>query len=225
MNPEQYDRILTQYRRGCVFCEPDPALVLYAGPRFGVCFDVSPLVPGHLIIHSHEHHGCAGEVPRAEMAELDALRRQVTDLVRGAYGAATLYEHGRAGHCLSDGPEHRLCHHFHLHCVPGDLDVSDRLAPRFDRIDMAAYTEISDHYEQHGDYLYLEDDQGRQSYFVVNKKIERHLMRTLIAERLGHPGRADWRQHAAADMLRDGMAVLRGAADGIDAMVPSAAPA
>lgn len=217
MNIDEFDRIHRQYREGCVFCAPAPAITLLSGDRFGVCFDISPLTPGHLIIHSREHHACAGEVPRADIAELDALRAQMSTLVRDRFGAATLYEHGRAGHCLSDGPDHRLCHHFHLHVVPGDLNVSDRLTPRFDRIQMATYTEIADLYEQYGDYLYLETDAGEQLYFVVNQKIERHLMRTLIAERMGCPERADWRDHADRGLLLDGMRRLRA-----DASTPTA---
>jgi diadenosine tetraphosphate (Ap4A) HIT family hydrolase len=209
MDASRYAEILSQYRQGCVFCAPDESLILYSRENFGVVFDVSPLAPGHLIIHSHEHHGCAGEVERDTMAELDDLRREVKDLVRARFGAATLYEHGRAGHCLSDGPEHRLCHHFHLHCMPGDVDVFDRLANRFQHLELTAYGEITDTYEQYGDYLYLESDDGRMSYFVVDTPIERHLMRTLISERLGHPERADWRSYGDVELLVAGMGALR----------------
>jgi hypothetical protein len=210
MDASRYARILSQYRQGCVFCTPDEALVLQIREHFGVVFDVAPLVSGHLIIHSHEHHGCAGEVDRKHMADLDDLRREVQDLMRGRFGAVTLYEHGRAGHCLSDGPEHRLCHHFHLHCLPGDVDVSDRLDNRFERLTLAGYSEITDVYEAYGDYLYLETDDGRMSYFVVDRPIERHLMRTLISERLGHPERADWRSYGDMELLVAGMAAVRG---------------
>jgi diadenosine tetraphosphate (Ap4A) HIT family hydrolase len=209
MNSADYARILGQYAHGCVFCSADEALVLTEGDRFGVLFDPSPLVAGHLIIYSREHHACAGEVPRPEVAELDRLRLDVTRLVRDRFGAATLYEHGRAGHCLSDGPEHRLCHHFHLHVVPGDIDVSDRLCGRFDQVALARYGDITDVYEQYGDYLYLETDDGHQRYFVVDQPIERHLMRTLISERIGHPERASWRDHADRALLVEGMASLR----------------
>ncbi|MDQ3988441.1 MAG: hypothetical protein M3291_04455 [Actinomycetota bacterium] len=209
MHSTQYAQILGQYAHGCVFCSPDESLAFTQRERFGVLFDVSPLVPGHLIIYSREHHGCAGEVPREDVAELDALRQEIKQLVRSRFGAATLYEHGRAGHCLSDGPEHRLCHHFHLHCLPGDVDVSDRLVGRFDRVMLAGYGEITDAYEQFGDYLYLETDDDRQLYFVVNHSIERHLMRTLISERIGHAERANWRDFGDVNLLVEGMDALR----------------
>ncbi|MGH8932663.1 MAG: hypothetical protein ACRDZO_19070 [Egibacteraceae bacterium] len=209
MHSTRYARILGQYADGCVFCSADEALALTERERFGVLFDPSPLVAGHLIIYSREHHGCAGEVPRNDVAELDKLRQEMKQLVRDRFGTATLYEHGRAGHCLSDGPEHRLCHHFHLHCIPGDVDVSDRLASRFDYVALAGYDEITDTYEQYGDYLYLETDDDRLLYFVVNQPIERHLMRTLISERIGHPERANWRDHGDRGLLVQGMTALR----------------
>lgn len=208
MDAQTYESMLSWYRRGCVFCHPHPALVLYGTENFQVCFDVAPLVPGHLIVFSRDHHACAGEVPAAHFAELEAVRTEVKRLLRQAWGAVTLYEHGRAGHCLSDGPEHRLCHHFHLHCVPGDTDVSDELVTRFDRLPMSAYHELPEIYAEYGDYLYLETDTGQMSYLVVQEEIERHLLRTLIAKRGGHPERADWRAYADRSVLVEGMATV-----------------
>lgn len=208
MNRDVYGSIHQQYRAGCVFCDPAAVLVLDASPNFRVCFDVAPLAPGHLIIHSREHYGCAAEVPPTLFDELMDVRQATLSRLRAAFGEVTLYEHGRAGHCLSDGPEHRLCHHFHLHCVPGDLDVSEELTGRFQRRRMASYEVIGDLYEEHGPYLYLETGGGDMTYFAVSHEIERHLMRTLISRRLGRPERADWREYRGADLLVQGMSAL-----------------
>lgn len=208
MEPKLYQTLLHQYRTGCVFCHPDPALVALARPGFGVVFDVAPLMPGHLIIHSGEHHPCAGELPADGMPALRALIGEVKAVLRAAYGAVTLYEHGRAGHCLSDGPEHRLCHHLHLHCVPGDHRVGGQLAERFPRLSVPDYGAIGELYAQYGDYLYLEQDGEEGSYFVIREEIERHLMRTLIAARLGHPERGDWRGYRDGELLTAGMRAL-----------------
>lgn len=208
MDAQTYESMLTWYRRGCVFCDPHPGLVLHGTENFQVCFDVAPLVPGHLIVFSRGHHACAGEVPVEHFAELEAARTEVKRRIREAWGRVTLYEHGRAGHCLADGPEHRLCHHFHLHCVPGDADIGDELVDRFERIPMTSYRELPEIYAEYGDYLYLETDAGEMSYLVVNEEIERHLLRTLIAKRGGFPERADWREYADRSILLEGMTTL-----------------
>ena len=205
MDTAQYELIRDGYQRGCVFCDPHPATLWTSTANFGVCFDVAPLVAGHLIVFSKDHHGCAGELPPEHLDELSDVRNEVRDAIRATYGSVTSYEHGRAGHCLTDGPEHRLCHHFHLHCVPGDNDVADELGPRFRRITLTDYQTITDVYPEYGNYLFLENDAGDMSYFVVDREIERHLLRTLIANREGHPERADWRAHASRELLVTGM--------------------
>jgi diadenosine tetraphosphate (Ap4A) HIT family hydrolase len=209
MDPVLHQAIAERYQQGCVFCSPHPALVLLQSENFEVCFDVAPILPGHLIIYSREHLACAGALPRKHMGELDALRQDVASLLRRTYGACTFYEHGRAGHCLSDGPEHRLCHHFHLHCVPGDHSITRELSVRFPTLSMSAYGELIDLYEQYGDYLYLEPDSGKMSFLVVAEEIERHLLRTKIAEHCGHPARANWRENADFSVLAEGMARVR----------------
>jgi diadenosine tetraphosphate (Ap4A) HIT family hydrolase len=203
-----YEDLVTRYREGCVFCAPDARLVLAAGALWGVCYDVAPLAPGHLILFSTEHYSCAGAVPDEERDQLRQLADEAKAMVRDRFGAASLYEHGRAGHCLADGPEHRLCHHCHVHCVPGDHDLTAELEEQFERLPVTDYRQLGELYDLYGDYLYLETDDGRASFFVVQEEIERHLMRTLVARRLDCPERADWRAHRGADLLRESLAAL-----------------
>jgi diadenosine tetraphosphate (Ap4A) HIT family hydrolase len=200
-----FQSLISQYCLGCVFCQPRPELLWKSTENFGVCFDVAPLVTGHMIIFSREHHACAGEVPPPYFGELAAVRGDVKRTLRAVWGSVTLYEHGRAGHCLSDGPEHRLCHHFHLHCVPGHNDVVDELADRFEQVAMAKYSDLPDIYAEYGNYLYLETDAGELHYFVVREEIERHLLRTLISRCSGHPERADWREYRDIPVLAAGI--------------------
>jgi diadenosine tetraphosphate (Ap4A) HIT family hydrolase len=211
MNREEFDRLRRQYQQGCVFCAPADELVVATAPNFGVCLDVAPLAAGHLILHSAEHHACSGEVPRELFAELKTVKQAAVSALRRRYGSVTLYEHGRAGHCLTDGPEHRLCHHFHLHCVPTEVDVSDELATRFSSVQVSDYGQLTDLYEEYGDYLYVENADGEGVYFVVDRPIERHLLRTLISRAMGCPERADWKNYPSTELLERGMADLRAA--------------
>lgn len=209
IGPELYEELLHGYQQGCVFCSTAPELELDRTERFALTFDVAPLTPGHLILHSQEHFACAGEVPEEYFDELESLRDRAARLLRELYGAVTFYEHGRAGHCLSDGPEHRLCHHFHLHLVPGDIEVSETLRSRFEHFTPAGVRGLVKLYEQYGDYLFLESDAGASWYFMVDHEIERHLLRTLIARAIGSQERADWRMAQDPALLREGIAAIR----------------
>jgi diadenosine tetraphosphate (Ap4A) HIT family hydrolase len=211
LDPPLLAELAGMYRRGCVFCAPHHVLHLGGTENFALTVDMAPLTEGHLVLHAREHTGCAGEVPRDQYPELLALKVAVRENMRAAYGAITFFEHGRAGSCLSEGPEHRLCHHMHLHAVPGDHDVSGVLDARFDGVELATYEEIVDLYETSGHYLYLERSDGRMSFYPVAETIERHLMRSLIARHIGRPERADWQRHAEPALLAAGLATMRSA--------------
>lgn len=207
----QFEDLLQQYQHGCVFCEPSAALVLGETANFRLMLDVAPVRPGHLILHSKEHFSCAGDVPKNLIGELAAYRTAVQSRMASEFGGWTAYEHGRAGHCLSDGIEHRLCHHFHLHLMPGTSNVAQTLAERFQRVQLHAYEDIVPTYADYGDYLYVEGEV--LEFFPVDTPIERHLLRTLIATEDGHPERADWKAFQDPQPLIESHNLARSAFD------------
>ena len=205
-----YEELRTAYTRGCVFCDPPSELVLHRGEHFGIVADVAPLRAGHVILHSLEHHSCAGDVPRQEIPELLAYRADLYERFTKEFGEFGAYEHGRAGHCLSDGFEHRLCHHFHLHVLPGPVPVTEKLAARFHRVPLPDYGDIGDAYDSYGDYLYVEDGGGSADLFPVGgAEVERHLLRTLVAEADGTPHIADWKAFAEQELFEQSLTRLR----------------
>jgi diadenosine tetraphosphate (Ap4A) HIT family hydrolase len=208
--PSEFQAMLDQYQQGCVFCDPAEALVLNEGINFCVVADVAPLRAGHVILHSKGHHSCAGDVPEELLPELTAYKAAVEERMGEAFGSWVGYEHGRAGHCLSDGVEHRLCHHFHLHLLPGTSQASGTLSIRFERVPMQNYQDIRCMYAQYGDYLYVEAG-GSMDYFPVDGPITRHLLRTLIATEDGRPELADWKSFGDPQLLNEGMERLSAA--------------
>ncbi len=201
--------LLKQYRLGCVFCAPAPELQLLRSADFGVVLDVAPLSEGHLLIHSTAHWSCAGEIPARLRRELHEMKDAVSQLLSRTYGAVSFYEHGRAGQCITDGPEHRLCHHFHMHAVPVDIGAADELDSRFQRLAVVGIQDVPDLYDAYGPYLYWENSAGSAAYYPVGEEIERHLLRTIVARRLGHPERADWCAYGDTPMLARGRDRLR----------------
>lgn len=193
--PSEYEVIRSMSNKDCVFCEPHPALMLHTTEHFSVTLDVAPLVEGHLILHSKSHWGCSGEVPAELFDELLALKELVRDRLATAYGPVSFYEHGRAGHCLNDGPEHRLCHHFHLHAVPVTGNVSHVLRQQLRETDVASYRNMPDLYDRFGVYLYYEDPDGQKYFYPASTEIPRHFLRSVVSEHIGHPDRANWREY------------------------------
>jgi diadenosine tetraphosphate (Ap4A) HIT family hydrolase len=207
--PGLLDEIRDMYRQGCVFCAPHPVLYLGGTEHFGLTADVAPLTAGHLVLHAREHVGCAGEVDAGLVPELVALRHAVRRMLTRRFAAVTFFEHGRAGSCLSDGPEHRLCHHMHIHAIPGEHDLTSQLDPRFDRLPIDRYEDIGDLYAVSGHYLHVESADGTMAFYPVSDSIERHLLRTCVARSILRLERADWQWHSEPALLADSVAALR----------------
>lgn len=65
MNPNQlYKTYQEQSENECVFCHPNPELIIVSTDHFCLMLDPFALIPGHLLITSSNHYGCFGEIPR-----------------------------------------------------------------------------------------------------------------------------------------------------------------
>lgn len=184
---------LNYLQPGCIFCEACHHKVLFSDEDFIVALDNFPLVEGHILIFSKIHYGCAGELPEQQLAKLTLLKSKVADLLVARYKKVAFYEHGRAGSCVSFGPDERLCHHFHLHALPIDLDISVDLRKRFPQHKpVDDYRSMDNLFQKFGEYLYFEGYEREGCFYPVADAIPSHLMRTLIADALHDPGLADW---------------------------------
>ncbi|MEV6235181.1 HIT domain-containing protein [Lentzea sp. NPDC051838] len=206
LTPESYAAIREYGLRDCVFCAPPPELVLYKGTTVSALFDISPLVPGHLILHTNAHHGCVGEVPAHEHDELVSLHDHLWQQVRSAYGKVMSFEHGRAGHCLPGPRADRLCHHAHVHVLPVDVDLDPPLRALYPRVPARTPADLATVFDEYGGYLHVRRD---QSWAYPAETTAPHLLRTLVATALGHPERADWRSHADLDAVNEAITAYR----------------
>lgn len=207
LTPESYAAIRAYGQRDCVFCTPPPELVLYKGTAVSALFDVSPLVPGHLILHTNSHHGCVGEVPEHEHEELMELHDQLWQQVRSAYGTVMSFEHGRAGHCTTGPRADRLCHHAHVHVLPVDIDLDPPLRALYPRVPAARPADLATVFDEYGGYLHVRRAGAAWAYPAENTAP--HLLRTLVATALERPERADWRTHADLDAINQAINALR----------------
>jgi len=183
---EQWNRY-----RSCFFCYHPREGEIFNTEFHSVVFDDSPIIEGHVMIHTREHWGCAGELPPNQFEDLVRVKEVVKLLLRQLYGRVVFYEHGRVGHCSTwaGGPE---CDHFHLHALPADITIEPVLASRFRRVDVPEYGRLPAAFESHGEYLYFEDADGKVSVFPTASEVESHALRTMIANAIGDPTRSNW---------------------------------
>ena len=207
-----HEKYQDQARNICVFCYPDPFLILQETSNFILMFDPFSLVPGHLLMTSRTHYGCLGEVPLDLQQEGSELRQQAISLLHHVFkNPVTRYEHGRAGHCLARDPSARSCHHYHEHLIPVPFSLHSSLVASFKSIPYQVESEVCGLYERYGEYLLVaESDEKKYFYIAKSKKVAPHLLRTLSAEALGYPERQNWENYSSCTIMLEGKLRLEG---------------
>lgn len=198
-----------QGRSGCLFCRPFEGMKIFDTAHFRVLADTFPVHSGHVMISSKDHWGCAGEVPSDLQVELSNLKDSVREIVQGLNGRAVFYEHGRAGCCLALDANGQKCEHFHLHCVPADIDIRKPLDQRFEQITLGKYSQIHDAFMEEGNYLYFEDADGQMSFYpAADQNVEPHLLRTLVCQALGVPQLSEWERCRDPELFRNSLDLI-----------------
>lgn len=184
----------------CVFCKPPQKKIFAETENFYITFDASPLLEGHVDLHTKDHIGCSAEIDSEIYEEFTALKQWVGEIITDIYGQVSFYEHGRAGHCSMtlNGVE---CHHFHMHALPLDEDIPAEVSKMFKPIMLGDENDIPIQYERYDQYLYFENTDGEKFFFPANKPLPSHYLRTVIANAIGKPERSDWESYGDKESL------------------------
>ncbi len=121
----------------------------------------------------------------------DSIQKEAID----RFGSAFFYEHGRAGCCMNENPDGTKCEHFHLHCLPKNLDITKSLNNHFHLIEMSHYSQIRELFLRYGNYLYVENNGKMHFYPVEAEFVEPHYLRTLVCEALQVKERSNWEDY------------------------------
>lgn len=174
---------------GCMFCDVSIPLIVGETKNLWLIRDKYPIVEGHLMIISKNHYGCMGELPIPYFNEIEELNSLLP------YSNFIAYEHGRAGHCVKLKGSQITCHHFHLHFVPLNVDISVLLQPRFSPKIMQSFRDARRLFETLGEYLFVQRPDGQKLFYPASNRVESHLLRTLICDLIKRPSRADWESY------------------------------
>lgn len=184
----------------CFFCDPTPEYICYELDHFRVHIDPYPLCANHVLVSSREHYGCAGELSDELLEELSQLESRLSRVLSDFSDSWTLYEHGRSGACQSS-PEVVSCYHMHLHFLPSSHSIHDDLGALFHQQPVHEWKDLRKWFHGYGEYLLFRDCQNvAKCYFAKGTTVPSHLLRTMMAEKLGRPELADW-EHYRDDLL------------------------
>jgi diadenosine tetraphosphate (Ap4A) HIT family hydrolase len=188
------------------FCDADiGSRILHQTDRFVVMADISPLVPGHVMIVPKAHILCYGAVEDTERAEFSGLVKAVRTILREHYGPSVMLEHGTSS--LEPVADHVT--HAHLHIVPADIDIRDSLV-NFNTTTIASLSDLSRWAARDEAYVYFESCSGERLVADRIVDIRRLFIRSAIAARIGLADPLwDWRRHILSNNLRSTVETLR----------------
>jgi ATP adenylyltransferase len=112
---------------GCIFCDPDPQLVLTRGARAFLLLNRFPYSSGHLMAAPIRHVGAYGDLTEAEVLELHRLSSAAIAALDAEYRP----DGHNLGWNLGRSAGAGVVDHVHLHVVPrwaGDTNFMPVLA-------------------------------------------------------------------------------------------------
>ncbi len=182
---------------GCVFCvlRDDPDLSselwnqpLYEGKFHYIVPGLGSLVPGYLLLVTHDHFQNFSCLPSEAHREFRALKLAIFNWTRLVYGSCTVFEHGSfgdgSGGCID---------HAHLHFLGADIDLAGHIDQIIgERYSINSPILIS---EESRNYLYIRQNSNKSAVYYPEKDLERQYLRKICAKLLGKPEFWDYRFH------------------------------
>lgn len=200
MEREEDCRLCQELERG--FLEVDGKnlgnRVISDEENFVVIPALGPLREGHIMIVSKEHYLNMGQLPQSYMLELKNIKERAEKAVTEKYQKPFFFEHGptkraKAGSCID---------HMHLVAVPLNEQESRKIVAyiteRFPRRWISVFHDVERESKEGIPYILIEEVVGEKKYktgyvFEIPKDMPSQYMRQVIATKIGHPERWDWR--------------------------------
>jgi diadenosine tetraphosphate (Ap4A) HIT family hydrolase len=156
----------------------------------GLIADISPIVPGHLLIVTKEHFLSFGQASDLVWDELDDIKRAAREILTKYYEPPFFFEHGSASDFSSNGS---CISHAHIHVIPAATNILPHLSQVSPHplcmipVDMKSIVPRNP-----CDYLYYEN-KGGMGCIIVSPKIPlpRQFIRMSVAKEAGIP-EWDW---------------------------------
>jgi diadenosine tetraphosphate (Ap4A) HIT family hydrolase len=178
--------------------------ILHETDRFVVMADISPLVPGHVMIVPKAHILCYGAVEDSERDEFLGIVNATRTVLEEHYGPSVILEHGTSS--IEPVADHVT--HAHLHIVPAAIDIRDALV-NYNTTTIASLSDLSRWAARDEAYIYFESCAGERIVADRIVDIKRLFIRSEIARCIGLPDPLwDWRRHILNDNLRSTVETL-----------------
>lgn len=143
---------------------------------------------GHLLLIPTSHSPCLGALDPEQALSFDRFVKKTVDILKLEYlSPVTLFEHGLVGQTVK---------HSHLHLLPAFLNLTDRLEDDFPQSEfqtISHFSELRTLYEARPQPYLLWSTPSSLYQVCWNPPAPAQYLRSVSAELLGVPERADWK--------------------------------
>ncbi len=175
----------------CVFCDRSKfeERIIFENGDFYLIATLGQISDGgYVLIIPKRHVSCLGALGVGECQQIMEFEKRVESALRTEYSDhVVVFEHGIVGQTVK---------HAHLHLVPMRVEMTARIKGDFGRSDVVCLQSLADFHELYKGnpepYLLWRDESGILRV-CWNPPAPLQYLRTVVAEAVGRPERANWR--------------------------------
>jgi diadenosine tetraphosphate (Ap4A) HIT family hydrolase len=190
----------------CDFCYlPDKRKVLFQNDIVYALPPLGSFVEGYVLLVSQSHDDCFADIMNQDIVE---SKKTVRETVEKVYGNCIFFEHGNVGNCFTRG-NCKIDFHAHMHCVPTDKDISDRIAEDYNEFELNNIYELTEYKDRFPHYMYFENSSGKKYFYSIETSVESQFLRKRTCEAIGlDPMYANWREFEFRQNMKQTATVL-----------------
>jgi hypothetical protein len=182
----------------CFLCNPNRSLVYAEDEGFFAMLSLGPIVEGLSLLATESHMPSMLDLSIEDSERLCEFTFRVRHLLRSHYGEVVATEHGRVPPCeyLDMGGREAHCFHAHRVLFPLSVDLGHTMYDHGLRVEeYSSFVEARHRFAREGEYLYYERADGSCLIAAAPKRLVRQFFRYKVAECVGHPEFASWREY------------------------------
>lgn len=177
----------------CVFCDRTQfeERLIAELPNFWIIATLGQITDGgYMLVVPKAHVLCIGVMEQQQVKTMSTLIDQVRTWIAVEYGVeqTTIFEHGIVGQTIQ---------HAHLHIIPGEVYITEKVCDDFRLSHFTLHDSLELLRQKYEKQLkpYLLWQVGDDPIAVCwDPSAPKQYLRTVIAEALGRPERANWRE-------------------------------
>ena len=161
---------------------------------------LGPIVRGYSIVASPHHAQSLAEISATDLIGYLAYATEIRENLTAYYGNCLLTEHGNTPLCQVDDAKSIHCFHPHFLLFPNAPDIVPAAIDYFGSCKrFTNLTEAINATQDAEQYILISPNKTDYYLFLPTSGFPRQFIRMLVAEAIGKPHLASWRDHPNLD--------------------------